>query len=157
MIVLVRIDDRLIHGQVIVSWIPFTKANVIIVADNNVYEDKIQKKLFELAVPPYLKVFILPIKELAEKIKQLQNDRIMLLFSTPKNLLESIQYGVEITKINLGLMSYKEGKRQICPNIFIDKKDEEILNNFHQQGIEIEIKAVPTDPKIDIMKYINKN
>lgn len=93
MIVLSRIDDRLIHGQVVEGWVNFLKATCILVADDAVAANKLQRSIMELSVPLGLKVFIGRVEEICEQLlaKTLDTERAILLFSNPSDVLRAIK------------------------------------------------------------------
>ncbi|MDI6783172.1 MAG: PTS sugar transporter subunit IIB [bacterium] len=151
---LVRIDDRLIHGQVVVGWVRFLNANHIIVADDAVAKDAMQKALYEMVVPRELTVSILTLAETAEKIQQniYGNDTIILLVARPKDVLALANLGLPMKSINIGGMRFEPGKKQITKSVSVDDEDGMMLRELAAKGIEIEGRAVPTDEKIDIVK-----
>lgn len=151
---LVRIDDRLIHGQVVVGWVRFLNADHIIVANDAAAKDAMQKALYEMVVPRELKVSILTLSETAEKFKQnvFGNETIILLLSSPRDVLELMNLGMIIKSINVGGMRYEPGKRQISKSVSVSDDDCVALGELIAKGIEIEGRAVPTDEKLDIIK-----
>jgi mannose/fructose/sorbose-specific phosphotransferase system IIB component len=153
---LIRIDDRLIHGQVVVGWSKFIQADHIIVADDKVAGDITQRMLYEMVVPPGMKVNIFTIREAAEFLKSNQNtsERIILLFSTPQDVLSYSRFGGPVKSLNVGGMRYEPGKRQIAQSISMDDADAHAFRELRQQGIEIEGRAVPTDHPLDISRFI---
>jgi mannose/fructose/sorbose-specific phosphotransferase system IIB component len=152
---LVRIDDRLIHGQVVVGWVRFLNADHIVVANDATANDAMQKALYEMVVPRELKVSILTISETAEKFKQAAfgNDTIILLVSRPQDALDLLNLGMVIKSINVGGIRFEPGKRQISKSISVNKADCTALAELIAKGVEIEGRAVPTDEKLDIVKH----
>jgi mannose/fructose/sorbose-specific phosphotransferase system IIB component len=155
---LVRIDDRLIHGQVVVGWVRFLNANHIIVADDMVAQDAMQKALYEMVVPRELTVSILTLAETAAKFNQHEfaSDTVILLVSRPKDVLALANFGLVMKSINVGGMRFEPGKRQITKSVSVNDEDCAILRELGLEGIEIEGRAVPTDEKIDIIKLCNE-
>ena len=153
---LIRIDDRLIHGQVVVGWSKFIQADHIIVADDKVAGDMTQRMLYEMVVPPGMKVNIFTVREAAEFLKTNQNasERIILLFSTPQDVLSYSGFGGPVKSLNVGGMRYEPGKRQIAQSISMDDADANAFRELRLQGIEIEGRAVPTDNPLDISRFI---
>ena len=84
-IVLARIDDRLIHGQVVVGWVTYTGANHIVVINDTVAKNEMQRTLLEIAVPVHLRVTICIVDEAPSKINDVEfkNDKGLLLFTNP--------------------------------------------------------------------------
>jgi len=85
-----------------------------------------------------------------------ENDRVMLLFTNPTDVLRVVEGGIDIKSVNIGGMSYKEGKTQITNAVSVDEKDIEAFKKLHERGIELEIRKVAADPKVDIMPLLKK-
>jgi len=155
---LVRIDDRLIHGQVVVGWVRFLNANHIIVADDAVAKDVMQKALYEMVVPRELTVSILTLAETAERFHQNEygNDTVILLVSRPIDGLALVNLGLPMKSINVGGMRFEPGKHQITKSVSVGDEDCTILKQLAVKGIEIEGRAVPTDEKLDIIKLCSE-
>lgn len=157
-ILLTRIDDRLIHGQVVVGWAQALKANHIVVIDDEVAANEMQKFLFRMATPTDIKLSILPIKEAADIIKKrgFDNDYTILLLKSPENVYRLIKAGGKISEINIGGMHFGEGKIQLFDAIFVDEKDIEFIKLLNNEGVLLEVRMVPTDQKKDVIKAIEE-
>lgn len=157
-IVLVRIDDRLIHGQVVAGWVKAIKANHIMVVNDKVAQDQMQRVLLSMAVPSHLKLSILNIEEAAALLKEgvKEEDRVIILFNSPEDALSLIEKDVPIKSINVGGIHYCEGKKQILKAVCVDMEDIEALYQLERKGIELEGRIVPTDERINIMESVRK-
>jgi mannose/fructose/sorbose-specific phosphotransferase system IIB component len=158
MIVLVRVDDRLIHGQVIVGWVNEVKANHIIVINDEIARDERTKSIMEIAVPSHIKVSFFCVDYAVEKLQNTKIDnksRILILVNDPNDLLRMVKKGVLFKTINVGGMRFSKGKREILKSIYVDDKDIEVFKKLSSYGIMIEGRAIPTDKIIDIMKCQN--
>jgi len=157
-IILARIDDRLIHGQVVVGWAKVLKANHIVVADDEVIKNDIQKFLFRMATPEDIKLSILTIKETSNMIKErkFDNDYTIILFKVPESVLKLLNFGGMIGEVNIGGMHFSENKVQLTDAIFVDEKDIETFNEIRKRGVKLEIRMVPTDTKKDLFKVIDE-
>jgi Phosphotransferase system, mannose/fructose/N-acetylgalactosamine-specific component IIB len=111
MLIHLRIDDRLIHGQVTVSWSKHVGAQRIVVANDEVAKDEIQKSLLPLAAPPGVEVTISSIEKANKHLED--NKKTFLLVKNPYDALRLLEDGVEIKEINLGNMGYSEGKKPL--------------------------------------------
>ena len=153
---LARIDDRLIHGQVVTSWSKETKCERIIVCNDEVAADPIRKTLLEQVAPPGVKANVLNI----EKAIRVYNNpkyadvNAMLLFTNPTDVLRLVEGGVPLKTVNIGGMSFKEGKKQITGTISVNDKDIEAFNKLNDLGIELEIRKVVADSKINLMSKL---
>ncbi len=157
-ILLTRIDDRLIHGQVVVGWAQALKSNHIVVIDDDIAINEMQKFLFRMATPTDIKLSILTIKEAAEIIKKrgFDEDLTILLLKSPENAYKLIKAGGKVSEINIGGMHFGEGKTQIFDAVFVDEKDMEYIKLIKNEGVAMEVRMVPTDQKKDIIKAIEE-
>jgi PTS system mannose-specific IIB component len=146
MIVLNRIDDRLIHGQVVEGWVTYLKASWILVADDNVASNALQRSIMELAVPQGLHVFIGRVEDIGEKVRTTAFDaeRVILLFSNPTDVLRALKAGLKCGTLNIGGMHYIPGKRKLLDVLAIDDNDLKALREIIARGIHIDVQAVPT-------------
>ncbi len=153
---LVRIDDRLIHGQVSTGWSREFKIERIIVVNDEVSKDILRTKLLKQVSPPGITSHVVT-KEKFIKVynnPKYSNNNILLLFTNPKDIVKIIKNGVNIKSINIGGMSYKKGKKQITDAISVDKEDIDAFLKLHKMNIELEIRKVPNDKKINLIKLI---
>ncbi len=158
-IVLVRIDDRLIHGQVVEGWLKPLRANHIVVVSDAVARDRYQQILFSMAVPSAIKVSTFSIEETAAKILEgyFEKDRVMLLLSAPQDAVRLINSKVKFSSINVGGMHYSSGKRQLLRTLSVNESDISALKEIGGKGIELEGRVLPNDERVDIMDVLNDN
>ncbi len=155
-IMLARIDDRLIHGQVSTGWSKEFKISRIIVINNEVSKDTIRVKLLKQVSPPNITAHVVSIKKF---IKVYNNpkyfgEKVLLLFTNPKDIIKIIQKGIKINSINIGGMSYQKGKTQITDAISVNKNDIKSFYELHKMNIELEIRKVPNDKKINLIDIL---
>lgn len=155
---LVRIDDRLLHGQVATVWTKATKINRILIVSDKVAEDTLRKNLLIQAAPPEVLVNILPIQKMIDIYldERFDHFKAMLLFNNPTDVVRIIKGGIKITEINVGGMSFQIGKQMITNAIAVDQTDIAAFNYLHNQGIQLEIRKVVTDSRLDMMNLLKK-
>lgn len=153
---LVRIDDRLIHGQVTTVWTKEAKAERIIIVSDEVSNDEIRSTLVKQAAPPGIKVSVISINKAAAVYKnpKYENDTVFYLFTNPTDVLRLVNAGVPIKEVNIGGMSFKEGKKQITKAVSVDENDISSFKKLHEMGINLCLKVVITDPDIDFIKIL---
>jgi len=156
MVILARIDDRLIHGQVVEGWVNFLKATCILVADDKVAANPLQRSIMEISVPEGLKVVIGKVEEICEKLRSssLDAERAILLFSNPVDVVRSIKAGLTCPAINLGGLHFVPGKRKIMDVLAVSDADLEALQNILRQGVKVEIQTVPTEKPQPLEKVL---
>ena len=157
-ILLTRIDDRLIHGQVVVGWAQSLKADHIVVINDEIVKNDMQKFLFRMATPTDIKLSILDINETAERLKkrEFDDDSVILLAKTPKDIYALIQKGGKIGEVNIGGMHFGKDKVQLFDAIFVDAEDVEMIEKIRDAGVDMEVRMVPTDSRKNIIKAIDE-
>lgn len=144
-IVLNRVDDRLIHGQVMIGWLGLRRANTIWIADDGVATNPMMLDIFRFAAPTGIKIEAFTIDAIAEKIRDLGSghDRIILLAKVPKTFLRLVEKGYRPSDINYGAMAHKANSRNVAANCDLSAEEIEDTEKIYQQGIRIWIQLVP--------------
>jgi len=153
---LIRIDDRFIHGQVVVGWVKAIGCKQIVVANDKVATNELQKKLMKAATPAGIEVFIVSIQEAIKLIKEGKFEPLstMLLIANPKDALRLVQGGVPIKSINIGVMKFTTDRKQLFPSISMNEEEIKICHQLSNYGIEIEVRTSPDAPKVNLFDYI---
>jgi len=154
MIVLSRIDDRLIHGQVVEGWVNFLKATGIFVADDRVASNSFQRSIMELSVPQGLRVSIGRVEDICDLVRTaaLNAERIILLFSNPADVLRAINSGLDCRVLNIGGMHYVPGKRKLMDVLAVDDADLAALKEIAAKGIKVAVQTVPNQRPVPLEK-----
>ncbi|WP_454779861.1 PTS sugar transporter subunit IIB [Klebsiella michiganensis] len=149
MITLLRVDHRLLHGQVAFSWTQYVGADCILIANDNVPEDELRKTTIKLAKPPSVKLVIKNINDAIESIKSGVTDKYHLFIVVESvNDAWRIASAVEgIKSINLGGIKAKAGSKNISKAINFLPEEIEQLQQLVGKGVEVEIRQVPNDRK----------
>lgn len=157
-IALARIDDRLIHGQVATVWSKETKCQRIIVCNDDVAKDEIRKTLLTQVAPPGVQSHVVDIDKAVRVINnpKYENDIVMLLFTNPTDVLRLVEAGIDIKSVNIGGMSFKEGKTQVTGAVSVNDQDIKAFRALNDKNIELEIRKVASDSKSFIMPLIEK-
>lgn len=154
-VLLTRIDNRLIHGQVGVTWVNHLGANLIVVANDEVSEDEIQQDLMEMVVPESIGVRFFTIQTTIDVIHNASEDQyIFLVVKTPQDVLRLVEGGVPIDKVNIGNMHYSEGKTQLYSTVSVDESDKEAFRKLRDHSVKLEVRRVPDERPDDILKHL---
>lgn len=153
---LARIDDRLIHGQVATSWTKATGINRILVVSDDVAKDELRKKLLKQAAPLGVGVNVITIDKLKEIWTNPKYDvfKAMLLFTNPHDVKRVVDGGVDLKSINIGGMSYTEGKQMVTTAIAVDQADADAFDYLASKGIELEARKVIADKKENMISIL---
>jgi len=146
-IVLARVDNRLIHGQVIESWVPYVLANYIVVVDDVVANDSFRRQLMTAVVPSTLRLAICSHDQISSLCSnpELASANVLLLFSTPVSALQAYREGLTFKALNLGNMHVGEDKCCISKTLYMDNNDLLALEQLVQLGVDVSAQCVPTD------------
>ena len=152
-IVLTRIDNRLIHGQVATMWCGSVGANLLLVANDSVATDQFRQGLMNMCAPSYAQTRFFTIEKTCAIIgKASEAQKIAIICDNPQDVLRLVEGGVPIKKLNIGNMHMSEGKRQVATSVAVDDKDVEAFKKLQDLGVELEIKRVPDTAVEDISK-----
>lgn len=153
---LVRIDDRLIHGQVTTAWLRQYPADVIFVIGDTVAKNPFQKMVLQTTAPPGVEVEVFDSKTAACKLinRSQENRNVVLILTRPADIVHLVEMGVPIRSVNVGGMQPHGSSRQIAKSVSVDKTDEESFRKLFEKGVELEIRMVPTDKRQDLAKLL---
>ncbi|WP_019554030.1 PTS sugar transporter subunit IIB [Propionispira raffinosivorans] len=154
-IVLARIDDRLIHGQVMTAWMQFVKGNHIVIVDDATAGDDFLKSIIRMAVPEAVNLDIFFCKDAPEKLKEISDtDRILMLAKDPEVYLFLIKEGVPIKKVIIGGMGVNPKRTKFYKNIAASETEKESLRSIIHEGIEVVIHIIPDQAEVDVKSYL---
>lgn len=152
MISMARIDERLIHGQVAFVWTKHLGVNRIIVANDSVAKNEIQKMSLKMAVPDTTKCSILAVDEAINVLNDLRAKalKILILVNNPADARRIIEKVDDIPYVNIsnyGLLSRDlSSKKKITDTIYVTDDDIEEFNKIFRYGKRVEYQVVPTNP-----------
>lgn len=151
---LIRIDDRLIHGQVVVGWAKALNIQRLVVVNDEITKNNMRRTLMEMAVPAELKVNFFEVHEAALASKDDSKERSLLLFASPMDVLDYVKAGGVAVSVNVGGMHFCDGKTQISKTICVDSGDLAAFKELKKMGIEMETRAIPGDMREVLEKAI---
>ena len=154
-IALVRIDDRLIHGQVVIGWIPHLKAQAVVVACDAAAADATQTMLMEMAMPEDVALLVLPVEQAARRLADGGDARRALALAPgPQEALRLLELGVKCAAVNVGGLHYTAGRVQLGKAIFLGDADRKALRAISRRGVALEGRALPGDAALDIVALL---
>jgi mannose/fructose/N-acetylgalactosamine-specific phosphotransferase system component IIB len=144
-VVLARIDDRLIHGQVTVGWSRQLRPDRIILANNAIAADAWQSRVYASSVPPEIKVSILPVSRVAAELADPANldERILLLTGSAEEMNELVRIGAPVAMVNVGGLHFSAGKKEMLPFVFVDQPDLKAFRRLLDMGTTLSAQQVP--------------
>lgn len=157
-IVHVRIDDRLLHGQVVAFWTNTLKLTRIMVANDKVAEDEMQKSVLRMAAPSGVRTSLIPLSKAAENINadKYKGQRVLLILKTPGDALKLIGMGLPIKSINVGNMANRPNTTQYKRSISLTEEEYAQFMELNDKGIKLTAQMVPEDPETSLLSYLKK-
>ena len=153
-IVLARVDDRLIHGQVMTSWLNYTGATKIVVIDDVTANDSFLTMIIKTLVPANIKTEVVREDACIAMVQALdERDKVIMLAKTPAPYVMMAESGICLDKVNIGGMGIKPGRKTIYKNISASEEEVSQLKALLAKKIAVEIQMVAEDPAIDVSKY----
>ena len=146
-IVHIRIDDRLIHGQVAAFWTNSLGITRIMVANDEVAADEMQKSLLRMVAPASVRTSIINKETAVKNISagKYEGQRVLLIAKNPKDVWELKEAGLDIREMNVGNMASREGTRSIKRSVNVTDEDIEYFNKLLNAGVDISAIMVPDD------------
>jgi PTS system mannose-specific IIB component len=157
-IVLVRVDSRLIHGQILEAWIPYTNAGALVVVDDEVERNLLKRSVMEMAVPSNIEVTFNSVEEAVDNYVNggFSRKRIIVLFSNVQDAKAAYDSGFQFDSLNLGNMHYCEGKVQVSSNLCVGIDDTDAIADLSHLGVIIDTRSVPGEKKMEVKKLVKK-
>lgn len=145
-ILMTRIDNLLVHGQVGVTWTNTLGANLVLVANDAAAADPVQQNLMDMVVADGVQTRYFTLQKTIDVIhKAADRQKIFLVCKTPQDVLTLVRGGVPIQFVNVGNMHFSEGKRQIHKTVSVDDDDVAAFQALSSLGIACEIRRVPDE------------
>ncbi len=144
---LVRVDDRLIHGQVVAVWLRAVGADHIVIVDDKTAQNEFVKEVLTLAAPAGAPVDVLSVADAVPRLQELaaSESGTFVLLRSPLTALQLLQAGVAFSVLNLGGLGAGAGRHQLYRNISASGEELAALRSIEALGTRVEIQIVPDD------------
>lgn len=156
-IVFARIDDRLLHGQVVTTWLKRHEIEQAIIVSDEVSRDATRQAILKMAAPQGLKVVCFSPRKLVEVLQKTEvKRRTMLLFTNPREVWECVDSGIDIGFLNVGNMSKTDTNEKVTAGVALTEEDRAYFGKLLDCGIDIEVQMVPTDKVTDMKAVLGR-
>ncbi|WP_096818417.1 PTS galactosamine transporter subunit IIB [Lactococcus fujiensis] len=155
-ILLTRVDNRLIHGQVGVTWTKTLGANLIVVADDETSSNEMMQSLMQVTAKSSgaeTRFFTLE-KTIKIIDKAAPRQKIFIVVKTPHSARVLVEGGVPIKELNIGNMHFSDGKRALNKKVYVDDQDVEDFKILIENGVNVYIQDLPGDVKEQVSHLI---
>lgn len=149
MIKSLRVDPRLLHGQVAFSWTSHLGADCILLASDSLLNDELRLTTVKIARPPGIRLVAKNIDDSIQAIKSGVTDKYKLFIVT--DTIEDaarIARECQVRTINLGGTKSAKDKEKLSKAIYVTEHEKEVLRELIQEGIELNIQMIPSEKRI---------
>ncbi len=155
-LLLVRVDDRLVHGQVTQGWGIHLKPDRLVVINDLVAGDSWERDLYEAAAPEGMRVSVVEMGEAGSRIGEWleQGEGLLLLLDSPADALRLHEEGISFDELNLGGLHSRKGRKRILPYVCVNDDDVAALRHLRDRGVQIECADVPGCDRKDFFEWL---
>ena len=152
---LARVDERLIHGQVMTSWVKKCWIKTIILVDDEIVKDDFMKEVLSLSAPQGVSVEVRSVLETAELYRNDASDTsTMLLFKELSYVLDCVNHGVEFDALNIGNIGSSPTRKPFTKEVYLSDKAVDIVKELISKGMYVYIQKLPQNLEQDVSKLI---
>lgn len=155
MTVLVRVDDRLVHGQVVVGWGRAMRLKRIVLVDDTISTSDWEQELYRMGVPEGMEIEFTSVADAAGAFARwsAEGDRTMLLVGTVDTLVQ-LSAVAPVERVNLGGIHQAAGRRERLPYVYLSDAEASQLASLAEHGVDVTAQALPTNPPVPLEELI---
>lgn len=143
---LVRVDDRYIHGQVVLGWGQAMRADLIVLVDDSVSQSAWEQELYRTGMPAGMDLEFVSVEEAAPRLAELGNSqrRAIVITGDVDTLARLCAVVPGIHRVNIGGLHQAPGRRERLPYVFMSDQEAQALEQLRERGIEVSAQDLPT-------------
>ncbi len=139
----VRIDNRLLHGQVVQYWIPFLEVERLVIADDEAANNPAMSTVYRMAVPGTVDLSVVPVNDLAQEIRASKASTILILISDVSDAVRAQKSGLSFDRLVLGNVHATPARTRITDSVYLSREEIDSLMRFRLNGGRVEIQTFP--------------
>lgn len=149
-LLLVRVDSRLIHGQVVETWVPHTGADCLLVVNDDLAGNPALRAVMELGVPATVHAAFCRVAEVRAALSEIDahGEKAILICATAPDAVRLRETGVPFATLNIGNLHYSSGKVEITPSVYFAPEDFQAVERLRHQGVAVDVRATPFEPGV---------
>ncbi len=151
-----RVDNRLVHGQIISTWMSHLRVKTFLVVSDSVPENSLQMTMFRMAIPTELNYLALSISDAAAWLNNQRNssDSVMVLMETIEDAARLFEAGHPFPLLNIGNIHHAAGRRSFSNAVFLGEPEIDRLKGLFGRGVRAEIQSLPNEQPIDLRRAL---
>ena len=156
-----RVDDRLIHGQVITKWAKCVQPNLILIVDNVLAADEFMQSIYKMAAPPGIEVKVVDVETASEEWNKdaFKQEKVFALFKDILTIKKAIEAGLPIEEVNIGGLRKKPGStgKQFLGCISLEESDAKMLLDLKETwNVEVYFQMIPEYERLEFSSILKK-
>lgn len=151
---MVRIDYRMVHGQIVAKWIKFRPIDRLILADDALVDDSFMGDIYKMAVPQK-DVDIVKLTDIQEALDK-KDDTVMLIFKDVKAAYTAIKNGLKLPELNVGAVQNGKGRKSVSQGVSLSKDEYDMLKELKDSGLNVYLQPIPENDPIDLTSIEKK-
>ncbi len=151
---ILRIDDRLIHGQVVAGWARPLGIEILMLASDTISQDPWASNAYQLAIPEGIAFNCISIEQCLRLVETHNKKRMMIIVESVGDAQRLLKKRLIVKEVNIGGLGYRENTREIAPYIYLSPSDIESVVQLFQMGIRVIGKQLPNSASIDVIKTL---
>jgi mannose/fructose/N-acetylgalactosamine-specific phosphotransferase system component IIB len=154
---LYRIDNRLVHGQIISTWMPHLRLKRFVVINDALPTSQLRMKMFRMAIPAAVDFHAFTVSQAADWFDETEQNDIstLVLFESIDDAVRLFEAGHPFTNLNLGNVHHGPGRRSFTPSVFLSDDDLSKLKSLFARGVRCEIRSLPTQDALDLSPLLS--
>jgi PTS system mannose-specific IIB component len=153
----IRIDDRLVHGQVTTGWSKVVRPTRVVVANDQAANSSLQRGVLQMVPIPGAKVSVMTLDEFQDLASEGPGgDRVFLIVNSPIDLLKLVEGGLEAKQVIVGNIGYQAGRKKISKEVHANEAELEALQELARRGVSLTAQWTPNSPSVDLNNELAK-
>jgi PTS system N-acetylgalactosamine-specific IIB component len=145
-IVLARVDNRLVHGQILSAWLPALGADLIVVLDDEAARNTLVRSAMAIAIPPDVDFEVAPVSRAKETLAKIPAQaKAIVLFRDVSDVVRAVEGGAVLPRLNLGNIHFSHGRTTVSQAVYLAGDEVTQLLALEASGLPIELKTLPRD------------
>ena len=151
-----RVDNRLVHGQIISTWMPHLRVKTFVIVNDDVPSNELRTTMFRMAIPPEQQLLALSVQDAVHWLNANRHsaDSILVLIESITDAVRLFESGHPFPRLNIGNIHHAPGRRSFTPAVYLSDEDLEALRALHNRGLRAEIQSLPTETPMDMQRAL---
>ena len=147
-----RVDNRLVHGQIISTWMPHLRVRHFLIASDNVPNNQLQLTMFRMAIPAEHEFSALPIQEAAQFLneRRASGESILVLLESIRDAVSLFGAGHPFPRLNIGNVHHAPGRQQVTHAVYLGDDENSMLKSLTSRGVNVQLQTLPGDSPVDV-------